>query len=170
MAARPSELRLFILDQLSGGPVAREELLDRAGRLIPPGVAIRRYEQNLAHQRATGNGEPMRRIFEGRINSDRTLHDPADKILFGRRAIVLGMLKQLRYKNVVTIERHEGLDFYSLVEYTHPINEPEWCLHCGSDTCEHALRHNAAYGRAAMGFDFEVVDDAERDPTEAPRG
>jgi hypothetical protein len=25
-------------------------------------------------------------------------------------------------------------------------NEPEWCLHCGSYTCEHADRHNAAYG------------------------
>lgn len=22
----------------------------------------------------------------------------------------------------------------------------EWCLHCGSDTCEHATAHNAAYG------------------------
>jgi hypothetical protein len=27
----------------------------------------------------------------------------------------------------------------------------EWCLHCGSDTCEHATRHNAAYGKAAIG-------------------
>jgi len=24
----------------------------------------------------------------------------------------------------------------------------EWCLHCGNDTCEHAARHNAAYGGA----------------------
>ena len=27
--------------------------------------------------------------------------------------------------------------------------EPEWCLHCGSDTCEHAVRHNSAYGAEA---------------------
>lgn len=26
----------------------------------------------------------------------------------------------------------------------------EWCLHCGSDTCEHAVRHNTAYGRSAQ--------------------
>jgi hypothetical protein len=29
------------------------------------------------------------------------------------------------------------------------LNEPEWCLHCGSNTCEHATKHNAAYGRNA---------------------
>jgi len=27
--------------------------------------------------------------------------------------------------------------------------EPEWCLHCGTDTCEHAAQHNAALGKEA---------------------
>ena len=27
--------------------------------------------------------------------------------------------------------------------------EAEWCLHCGSDTCQHATQHNAAYGTLA---------------------
>jgi predicted RNase H-like HicB family nuclease len=29
-------------------------------------------------------------------------------------------------------------------------SEKEWCLHCGSDTCEHATQHNTAYGKAAQ--------------------
>jgi hypothetical protein len=30
------------------------------------------------------------------------------------------------------------------VKSVDPISQPEWCLFCGSDTCEHAAAHNAA--------------------------
>jgi hypothetical protein len=77
-----------------------------------------------------------------------------------------------RLMRIVTVERdvwyEEGKDWKAFlrkgerlisasVEYdpNHPafdaplFGEKEWCLHCGSDTCEHATQHNAAYGRTA---------------------
>lgn len=42
------------------------------------------------------------------------------------------------------------------------LNEPEWCLHCGTDDCEHAARHNRAYGIDPMTTDLpEQADSAE---------
>jgi hypothetical protein len=46
---------------------------------------------------------------------------------------------------------HPGTSCQSCEDDTSNVNTGgEWCLHCGSDTCEHAIAHNAAYGKAAQ--------------------
>lgn len=47
------------------------------------------------------------------------------------------------------IEPDTDLGRYAVCSSPDPRDEPEWCLHCGSDECVHAARHNAAIGRSA---------------------
>jgi hypothetical protein len=142
MAPRNGEVTQAILDTLANGPVSREQLIDRAGQVFPPGKAFRLYERDLEWGRTKGDASrPGRRPYSGTMNSHRNIHTHDDKIMFGRRREVLSKVASLRQKGKVEMYRENGVDFYRLTTYTHP---------------ESVLLEGEA-------LDFEIVSDEARD-------